>query len=449
MVPLLIWWGLEDKAFVGKSAILAWFARAGAWNAALSRAEALRLIRRYAAEGSVEGYNAANRLLDSAPAAYGKEALTALNQGLGEREGAGRAADTALYADVGRTERTQPGASRRSYAPVSGGLRTYIAARWQESKSDPLRAQLALRANIPGVQEHALSVARSSSAPEAERKALLEVLEELGGTQIVADLLPLLEGNQPLAVRLATIRTLNRFDDAAIAARPLVLYETMPPPLKSAARDLLFSRTPSALAFLDRIGAHPDWAKEVPITQVRLIASLSAKDLDARVRKIWGNVGEGTPEEKLATMRRFSNDLRAAAGDLKSGMRVYNQACARCHKLFGSGGEMGMDLTNANRADRTYLLTHIVDPSVFIRKEYMSYDVHTRSGRVLFGLMAEQDAASVTLIDADYRKTRVQRFDISGIEESNVSIMPEGLLEKLTPQQLRDLFAYLQSPTKP
>ena len=52
-------------------------------------------------------------------------------------------------------------------------------------------------------------------------------------------------------------------------------------------------------------------------------------------------------------------------------------------------------------------------------------------------------------MDADYRKTRVQRSEIASIEESNVSIMPEGLLEKLTPQQLRDLFAYLQSPAKP
>jgi putative heme-binding domain-containing protein len=252
-----------------------------------------------------------------------------------------------------------------------------------------------------------------------------------------------------LSIRLAALRGLNRFDDAVITSRTLALYETMSPDLKSAARDMLFSRVASASAFLDRVVSHPDWAKEVPVAQVRLIAALSSKELDARVRKIWGNVGQGTPEEKLATMRRFSNDLRAAPGEIKSGVRVYNQLCARCHKLFGSGGELGMDLTNANRADRTYLLTQIVDPSVFIRKEYMSYEVHTRSGRVLFGLMAEQDGASVTLVDGEYRKTRIPRSDIATMEESNVSIMPEGLLEKLTPQQLRDLFAYLQSPSKP
>jgi putative heme-binding domain-containing protein len=68
---------------------------------------------------------------------------------------------------------------------------------------------------------------------------------------------------------------------------------------------------------------------------------------------------------------------------------------------------------------------------------------------VLSGLMLEQDAANVTLIDADYRKTRIPRSDIAKLEESEVSIMPEGLLEKLTPQQRRDLFAYLQSPSKP
>ena len=204
---------------------------------------------------------------------------------------------------------------------------------------------------------------------------------------------------------------------------------------------MLFRRAASALAFLDQIESNPSWAKDAPTAQVRLIAALSSKDLDARVRKIWGNVGQGTAEEKLATMRRLSNDLRSAPGDAKAGVRVYNQMCARCHKLFGSGGDLGMDLTNSNRADQTYLLTQIVDPSVYIRKEYMSYEVRTQNGRVLSGLMAEQDGAGVTLVDADYRKTRIPRTDIARLDEFEVSIMPEGLLEKLTPQQLRDLFA--------
>jgi putative heme-binding domain-containing protein len=79
----------------------------------------------------------------------------------------------------------------------------------------------------------------------------------------------------------------------------------------------------------------------------------------------------------------------------------------------------------------------------------MSYEARTKGGRILSGLMAQEDAASITLIDADYRKTRILRSDIEKLEESEVSIMPEGLLDKLTPQERRDLFAYLQSPSKP
>src|SRR2546426_297278 len=429
--------------------MVAYFGRSDVWQAALTRDYALRLIRRYAAEGSSAGYTAAHRLLQPVPVSQTNAALAALDQGLSERAGVLKPPDKALYADVGNVKRSPSGDVKREYASVNGQLRTYIAARWQESKSDPLRGRLALRANVSGVEEHLAALATASAHSEEERKAALGVLEELGSAKMVPILVPLLDANQPEPIRAAALRALSRFDQPSITGKLLALYAAMPPSLKSASRDVLFSRPASASAFLDQVESNPSWAKNVPTAQVRLIAALSSKDLDARVRKIWGNVGQGTAEEKLATMRRLSNDLRSAPGDAKAGVRVYNQLCARCHKLFGSGGDLGMDLTNSNRADQTYLLTQIVDHSVYIRKEYMSYEVRTQNGRVLSGLMAEQDAAGVTLVDADYRKTRIPRTDISKLDESEISIMPEGLLEKLTPQQLRDLFAYLRSPSKP
>lgn len=261
-------------------------------------------------------------------------------------------------------------------------------------------------------------------------------------------LLPLLGVNQSEAIRVAALRALSRFDDPSTTAKLLAEYPAMPTTARSASREVLFSRASSASAFLDWAEANPDLLREIPLLQVRLVARLESKELNARVRKIWGNVGQGTAEEKLANMRRINNDLRAAPGSAKDGERVYNQLCSRCHKLFGSGGDLGMDLTNANRSDRNYLLTHIVDPSVYIRKEYMTYEVRTRNGRVQSGLMSEQDAASLTLMDRDYRKMRIPRADISTVTESPDSMMPEGLLDQLKPQQVRDLFAFLQSPSK-
>lgn len=450
-IPWLIWWALEEKALSAKNAMLNYFTKPEIWGSALARDNALRLIRRYAADGSPAGYDAGLKLLRAAPAAHLNAALAALDQGLSERSGAPAARDTALYSDLGKIQRQPPAAieSKRQFAPLPPELRDTIAERWRESPSDSLRARLALRAQVAGAEAHLLAVAAATSGSEGDRKMAFQILEELGSPQVVAGLLPLPSSNQPESIRLASIRALSRFDDPSIAARLLAAYGEMPPALKSASREVLFSRPASASAFLDRVQASPDWAKDVPTAQVRLLAALSSRDLDARVRKIWGNVGQGTPEEKLANMRRINNDLRAAPGAARDGQRVYNQLCARCHKLFGSGGDLGMELTNANRTDRNYLLTHIVDPGVYIRKEYMTYEIRTQSGRVLTGLMSEQDAASVTLIDGEYRKVRMPRPEISQMTESGVSIMPEGLIDKLTPQQVRDLFALLQSPSPP
>lgn len=79
-----------------------------------------------------------------------------------------------------------------------------------------------------------------------------------------------------------------------------------------------------------------------------------------------------------------------------------------------------------------------------IRKDYLSFVVTTTDGQVNTGLLAEQDAASVTLLNARNERTRIPRSDVESIDELSVSLMPTGLLHPLSPQERRDLFAYLQ-----
>ena len=79
-----------------------------------------------------------------------------------------------------------------------------------------------------------------------------------------------------------------------------------------------------------------------------------------------------------------------------------------------------------------------------VKRDYLAYVVTTTAGQVLTGLLADQDAASVTLLDAKNMPHRIARPDIESLNTSPLSLMPDGLLEKLTPQQLSDLFAYLQ-----
>jgi putative heme-binding domain-containing protein len=207
---------------------------------------------------------------------------------------------------------------------------------------------------------------------------------------------------------------------------------------------VLLARPVSARAFLDRVDRGEIAATEVSVDQLRLVVLQEDPALDALIRKHWGAIRAGTAEEKLAEMRRLSNDLRAGTGDRASGKAVFTRHCAACHKLFGEGGEVGPDLTGVARDDTIALLANIVDPGAVIRAPYLQYAVATPGGRVVAGLLAARDGASVTLVDAQGRRTTLPRDEIEELRELPDSIMPEGLLKTLSPQDVRDLFRYLQ-----
>jgi putative heme-binding domain-containing protein len=246
------------------------------------------------------------------------------------------------------------------------------------------------------------------------------------------------------ALQLAALDAMQQSANAPVET-VLTNYSKWNLRVRSKARDLLFSRQVSARSFLQNVESGAIASSEVPLDQLQKIALLNDKELNDRVRKIWGNIGSGTPEEMLADIRRFNNDLRAFPGNAKNGHAVFTKTCAPCHELFGEGEKIGPELTHANRADKDFLLTSIVDPNAVVRKEFINYNVETTDGRVLNGLVVEQNANSITLAAAKNERTMINRSQIASMQESSVSLMPEGLMHALTPEERRDLFAYLQS----
>lgn len=430
-IPWLLWWALEDKAVASRDRVIANMARAEAWSLRSRHGDQQRLIRRYGAEGSPSAYDSCARLLEAAPAPQRSLMLAALDQGLAERAGMPAAADTGVFQKYEAV--VEPAAKRaRQFAEVSGTLRNLIQQEWTRRPDDPLVARLAIRVKIVGALAGAAKQAANSGLAPEVRASFVAAIEESGDASTVPLLLPLLDG--PAPVRDAAIPALGRFNEPGVAEALLRHHAAAPGRIE----DILLSRPESAALLIARVDS-------LAPEKLKRVAAFKNANLDAMVRKKWGAISQGTPEEKLATVRRLNNDVRAAPGDIASGRKLYFAHCGSCHKLNGTGGTLGMDLTGANRGDRYYLLTHIVDPSAFIRKEYMTIEIRTRDGRSVSGLVAGEDAASVTLIGADYQQTRIVRADIAKMDESPVSVMPEGILEKLRPAQLRDLFAFLQA----
>jgi len=102
-------------------------------------------------------------------------------------------------------------------------------------------------------------------------------------------------------------------------------------------------------------------------------------------------------------------------------------------------------LTGSNRADLDYILQNIIDPNAVVPNEYRAVNIETRDARNLTGIIWQQDDKSVTLVTANETVT-LPRAEIKTMQQGDLSMMPEGLLQPLSDEEVRDLLYYLSRP---
>jgi putative heme-binding domain-containing protein len=129
--------------------------------------------------------------------------------------------------------------------------------------------------------------------------------------------------------------------------------------------------------------------------------------------------------------------------DRSSGRSVFSKHCGNCHRLFGEGRDGGPDLTPLQRPDLDYLLAATIDPNAVIGNDYQAVTVLATDGRTITGLVKREDQMALELQTAEDLVT-VPQAEIRLRSPSTTSFMPEGLLQTLNDEQVRDLIGYLQ-----
>ena len=117
--------------------------------------------------------------------------------------------------------------------------------------------------------------------------------------------------------------------------------------------------------------------------------------------KLFGPIKPATSAELHAQIARLAAIIRAGSGVPKPGKQIFDQQCARCHTLFSKGGNVGPDLTTYRRDDLETMLLNIVNPSAEIREGYVDHVVSLTDGRVLSGIVVEQDKNVVVMRGSD------------------------------------------------
>jgi putative membrane-bound dehydrogenase-like protein len=287
----------------------------------------------------------------------------------------------------------------------------------------------------------ARALATEQTVPVATRVEAARVLPL--GTFADAEpvLRELLAGRHPHEVQLAAVESLGRFDDDGVGRLLVAAWPGLTPRLRAAAAEVIFSRARNAAPFLDAVGAGKIPAADLDASRLKLLAGGGDKALAARAEKLLSQRQSSGRDEVVAKYR----PALEMKGDPDKGRTLFRATCAACHQLEGFGHEIGPSLAAMQARGPETILVNVIDPNREITPQFVEYIVATTDGRTLTGMLAAETASSVTLRRAENATDVVPRNQIKQLRGGRVSIMPEGLEQQMSVQDMADLIAYIMT----
>ena len=183
--------------------------------------------------------------------------------------------------------------------------------------------------------------------------------------------------------------------------------------------------------------------KSVSAFALQQLQAFNDAGLRRRINKIWNTDRKRLAKSaEIAEYKRRMSAEFLAQGNAVSGRAVFERTCAKCHQLFGAGGTIAPDLTGSGRKQTDYVLRNLIDPSSEIDPAYRLTNVLTDDGRLFSGFIVKQDDTWVILRTQEQR-IRLKMSKVDELITSNVSMMPEGMLQSMTDNDIRDLLVYL------
>jgi putative membrane-bound dehydrogenase-like protein len=314
-----------------------------------------------------------------------------------------------------------------------------------------IRAVPVAKDAAPEFRAALLRVGRDTSRPTEIRLGALAAMQD-GLTAVDPDVFALLrtavEPGQPISIRstAAAIIEKSTFDRIQLntlasslqSAGPLELPRLLRPFASANDEATGFAMIAALKQSAGRSSVRPDvlrpvlakYPASVQTAGETLLASVT-QDAANQLRRL---------EELLPTLQ---------GGDVIRGQAVFNNpkaACYSCHAIGYMGGRIGPDLTRIGqvRSERD-LLEAIAYPSASFARGYEPVVVRTRSGQVHTGVLRNNDLPDEIVLATERDETRIPRHDIVDMQPGTVSLMPPGLVDQLTRQELADLLAFLKA----
>jgi putative heme-binding domain-containing protein len=284
-------------------------------------------------------------------------------------------------------------------------------------------------------------VAMDPNTAGERRLEALEVLSVAPERVATVFLKECLGSGQEDGFEAETVRLLSPRAGGAVSQVLLTRWAGAGPGTKEAILKAFLAREERTLALLEAV--IQEIIPEAALSPARVQALLSSK-APTIAGKARTALAAAIPPSRESVVAKYQS-AAAMEGNAERGGRVYDARCHGCHRAAGRGLQVGPDLHTVKSKGREALLTAILEPNKEVASQYIVHTITTKAGEVYTGMISEDTAQAVTLLQGGGLPQNIPRRDIKGSSSEGKSMMPEGLEAGLDVQSLADLLTFIET----
>ena len=288
-------------------------------------------------------------------------------------------------------------------------------------------------------------IVENKAAETEDRVAALRLLANISdNTKEVRTILhSQLNATSPTPLFDFALDELNKRDSSTAAL--LTNWKSYSPNRKNRVLQHILNDENKTLGLLFAIDNRLVLPGEISAAFRQLLKQHSNAEVRKQSAKFFGQ--QNTQRDKLVAERLTA--VNPLTGGSAAGEQLFTTHCAVCHKLGNIGNAAGPDL--AAVADKTprAMLTAILNPNQAVEDRFSVYALTTNEDTQLAGMITNEGANSVTLMDLNGQQRQVLRADIKSLTGLGRSLMPEGFEQVFNNQNLADLIAYIGASSHP
>jgi len=349
----------------------------------------------------------------------------------------------------------------------SAALRTFAAGALADGNPEEVKAALSLLQKAPGellwwkpallqglaklpkghedaakeiaaLQSKIDAIVADAKAPLDQRLAVLPLLATRKWDSVAPVLKSLLASHQPQELSAAALGLLKKFP--ATSSAPLI-YELLPqagPAVKRELVPILTGNGTTALSLFKRMekGEFPTAWVDV---ETRWRYQRGTGEMTDLAKKLFGQASS----DRAAVVNDYLLSATVTKGDAKRGQQVFAMVCTACHKHGDMGVDVGPPLADVKVKPPEALLSDILDPNRMFEARWSAYQIDTKDGRVLSGLVTTESADNVTVAMMGGATETLPRSAIKEMKSLDRTLMPVGLEAAISKEQMADLLAFL------